>query len=357
MKPTVFFAALLIPSTASASPASEFAARRPGVPQVSTTAGSKAIAPHGLAATQSSAPQENVSAEIAGTDVAQGATDILRLHLEEGSERVPIPYQAPRNNILFAATINGRSATFLLDNGAERTLIDRGFAQRAGIKLRASSLRALTAALTQVATATTDPVTIEASRSFSVKGPMVAVDLRPISTALGQQVDAVLGSDVLEHFGVFIDPDSKRLSFHMGGSARPTAGTVALPIAEGSIVTAEISGQKLGLRIDLGYSGVVRLSDAAWRRVVPAGSPTRSGSQISADGITRATRMGDAALRIGSVRINRVSVDSGYVPAGAADGLLGNGFLSRGAIILDLKGQQLLLLPRQQPAGGIARAP
>ncbi|KTF68261.1 aspartyl protease family protein [Sphingomonas sp. HT-1] len=295
-----------------------------------------------LAAMQPNGAQESVSASRPGRAAAA-----LRLRLADPADRAPMAYDTARNNILFQATINGRPATVLLDNGADQTLVDRGFAERAGIGLRASARRVVTSAMTQVATATTDPVTLEATRSFRVHGAMVALDLRPVEKALGRQVDAVLGSDVLDHFAVLIDPRSRRLSFHQGGSAKPMPGTTVLPIAAGSIVAAELNEQKVGLRIDLGYSGVIRLSDAAWRRVVPAGSPTRDGSQTSADGTTRATRVGQAALRMGTVRIERVPVDSGYVPEGKASGLLGNGFLSRGPFILDLKGRQLLLLPQQ----------
>jgi hypothetical protein len=260
-----------------------------------------------------------------------------------------------RNNILFRVTINGHPATVLLDNGADRTLIDRSFAQRVGIGLRPSNRRVVTSALTEVATATTDAVTIEAARSFRAEGAMVALDLRPVERALGKPIDAVLGSDVLDHFALLIDPRARQLSFHQGGSAKPMTGTTSLQIGPGSTVAAELNEQKVGLRIDLGYSGVIRLSKSAWQRVIPAGAPTRDGSQTSADGTTCATQIGEAALRIGSVRIDRVPVDSGYVPAGKADGLLGNGFLSRGPFILDQKGRQLLLLPRQQRPDGPRR--
>lgn len=310
------------------------------------------LAPFLLAA--SWMPNGQVVAGVA-TQATPAETATLRLSLTDQAERASITYETPRNYILFSAAINGHPATFLLDNGADRTLIDQGFAQRSGIGSRPTEHRWVTSAFTRVAAATTDEVTLEAARTFRVTGPMVAIDLRPIATGLGRPVDAVLGSDVLDHFAVTILPDRKRLLFHPGGSAAPTTGTIKVPIADDSIVAAELNGQQVRLKLDLGYNGVVRLSDSAWQRVVPAGSPTRKGSQTTADGTTRETRIVDAALRLGTVRLNGIPLDSGYVPAGPAEGLLGNGFLSRGAIVLDLKGRQLLLLPRQPPAG--ARAP
>ena len=67
-----------------------------------------------------------------------------------------------------------------------------------------------------------------------------------------------------------------------------------------------------------------------------------SGSQVTADGITRATRAARADFRMGTVTAKSVPIDSGYAQDGA-DGLLGNGFLSRGDTILDVQRGQLIL--------------
>ena len=273
----------------------------------------------------------------------------LMLHFAQGREWAPVPYEAVKGDILFQATVNGRPASVLLDNGTERTLVDAGFAQRLGIGLRAFTGQAVTGASTRLAMSGTDTVTMEAPHAFTIKGPLVAIDLTPMSTALGRRVDAVLGADMLDHFAVMIQPGKRLLSLAASGNITGQAGTVVVPLIEGNLIEAEINGQPVRLRVDLGFNGVIRLTDAAWQRAFPAGS-TGAGSQTTADGVTRITRSGRAELRIGDVRARNVAVDSGYAPDGASQGLLGNGFLSRGTSVLDVKKKQLMLVPRQPSA-------
>jgi predicted aspartyl protease len=296
-----------------------------------------------------------VAASAAAQEAAGTAT--LRLRLPDPAERRWVIVETTDRYILFPATINGRAATVLLDNGADRTLIDRRAAPRLAVTMRDRGPAAVTSAMTMIETVATDAVTIEAPRAFRVEGPMVAADLSPIARALGRPVDVVLGRDVLGEVAVMIDPAAKRMAFHTGGSARAEAGTISVPVDDAAMVSATLNGKPVRLKLDLGFNGVVRLSDTAWRRVVPAGASTGTGSQTTADGRTRTTRTAFAALRVAAADVPRAPVLNGYVPAGNADGLLGNGFLSRGPIILDLKGRQLLLLPPQRPAAKRAANP
>lgn len=271
----------------------------------------------------------------------------LRLRLPNPDKRRWITFEAPDRHILFSAAINGKAVTVLLDNGADRTLIDRGTASRLALKIRGNGLAAVTSAMTTIETMATETVTIEIPRALRVEGPMVASNLAPIARALGRPVDVVLGYEVLDEVAVMIDPSAKRMAFHTGASARPEAGTTRVPIDDGGMVSATLNGASVRLKLDLGFNGVVRLSENAWRRSVRDGAPTGTGSQTTADGRTRMTSSVLAALRIGAVNVPRATVLDCYVPAGNADGLLGTGFLARGPIILDLKGRQLLLLPPQ----------
>lgn len=234
--------------------------------------------------------------EAARTNQAEPAT--LRLHLPERAQRKWISYEAPRNTITFAAVMNGRAVTVLLDNGADRTLIDRTFAMRAGVAVRGPTSRALTGALTQIETVATDPVVIEVDRAFRVAGPMVAMDLSPVARALGRSIDVVMGRDVLDEFSVMIDPVARHLYFDLGGRVQAGPGTTVLPIGEDMTVAAQLDGQRVVLKLDLGSNGVIRLSDAAWARVVPTGTPTSEGSQTTADGMTRVTKRAGSAFSI-----------------------------------------------------------
>jgi predicted aspartyl protease len=272
------------------------------------------------------------------------------LHFAQGADWAPLPYEVVRGDILFQATINGRPATVLLDNGTARTVIDAGFARTAGIALSGSASRAVTGAATRMETQATDRVTLAAAHAFTITGSLVALDLKPMSAALGREVDAVLGGDMLDNFAVMIQPAKRTVSLAPSGSISVGADAIVVPIIDGNVVEAELNGQPVRLKVDLGFNGAIRLTNAAWQSTFAAGSVSTPGSQTTADGVTHVTQAARAELRIGRIRLRDVPTDSGYSSDGA-DGLLGNGFLLRGTSVLDVKKRQLMLVPRQRASG------
>jgi predicted aspartyl protease len=274
----------------------------------------------------------------------------LMLHFTQGADWAPLSYEVVQGEILFQATVNGRPATVLLDNGTGRTVIDAGFARMVGVALSSSADAAVTGAATRMATQATGHMTLAAAHAFTITGSLVALDLKPMSAALGRQIDAVLGGDMLDNFAIMVQPAKRMLSLAPSGSISVKSDAIVVPIVDGNAVEAELNGRPVRVKVDLGFNGVIRLTDAAWQSTFPAGSVSAPGSQTTADGVTRITKAGHADLRIGRVKLRNVPVDSGYVSEGA-DGLLGNGFLLRGTSVLDVKKRQLMLVPRQPVTG------
>lgn len=281
---------------------------------------------------------------------ADGTSSVL--HFVQGADLAPLPYQAARGIILFRATVNGLPATVMLDNGTGRTLIDTGFARRAGIGLHAAGSRAVTGAASRLATSGTDPVTLAAEHAFVLKGPVAAIDLGPVSAALGTPVDAVLGMDVLDHAAVMIQPAKRQLSLAASGSIGGGVG-VDLPIVDGNGIAAEVNGRTVKLKLDLGSAGAIRLTDVAWHRVLPSGAPTESSDMTSADGVTRSTLRGRAPVRFGRLSAQNVAIDSGYVATGGMDGLIGTRFLTSMTVLIDWGKARLSFYPA--PSQQIAR--
>lgn len=287
------------------------------------------------------------SARAQAAPVASPSTS-LRIHFAQGSEWAPLQYETVKGVILLHAEIDGRPATILLDNGSDRSIVDTGFATRAGIKLGAPAPSALTGSATRLPTRLTDSVSFALPRAITVTGTLVAIDIGAISTALGRQVDGVLGADVLGNLAIMVDPDKQRVSIVGSGDITPGSNAIVIAVVAGNQIDATINGQPVRLRLDLGYNGVVRISDAAWQRIFTAETPMSADSMTAADGINRATRRTDGELVIGGVSLKPAPISSGYATPGP-DGVLGNRFISRFVAIFDGPKKQFILVPRGSP--------
>ncbi|WP_395396142.1 hypothetical protein WBP07_22750 (plasmid) [Novosphingobium sp. BL-8A] len=275
----------------------------------------------------------------------QASKQTFSIHLMEGDDWAPLSYEQVKGVILLQAVVFGEPATVLLDNGTDRTVVDVSFAQRAGIVLRNSSIGAITGRsrlLAQMA----EGATLTLPHTLTARGQMPAIDLAPMSAALGRPIGAVIGGDLLNRVAVMVRPGKRQVAIVGSGRITPGAGAIIIPIENGNQVDAEVNGRSVHLKIDLGSSGMIRLTDAAFASVSGADSVSFSGSQTGADGVTHKTRVLKADLRIGSISARSAPVESGYSQSDA-DGLLGNGFLSRADTILDVqKGQLVLTFPQ-----------
>ncbi|MES2097182.1 MAG: hypothetical protein V4459_10535 [Pseudomonadota bacterium] len=265
----------------------------------------------------------------------------LAVRLVQGEGWAPLPYEPVKGVILLQAEILGQQGTVLLDNGTDRTLVDVHFAQRAGISLVDSRIGANTG-LTRLSVLLAKGVTLTLPHTLTAQGEMPAIDLAPMSAALGRPIAAVIGGDLLDRVAVMVRPGKRQVAIVGSGGITPGAGAIVIPVAKGNQVEAEINGRLVHLKIDLGSNGAVRLTDAAFDRVNAAAVVSSGGSRTGADGIMRTTRAIRADVRVGAVSAKNVSIDSGYAQSGA-DGLLGNGFLSHADMILDLQKGQLVL--------------
>jgi predicted aspartyl protease len=171
-----------------------------------------------------------------------------------------------------------------------------------------------------------------------------------MSQALGRQVDAVLGVDATNVMAVMLQPDRKQLSLVSSGSIKLNGpDVVRLPLLGGNHVEAAINGHKVKLLVDFGYSGAVRLSDAAWKQAMgELGEGAAGQSSVTADGTVLKSRVAPGALSIGRISSGNAPIASGYVPVGASDGLLGTGFFLKGTSVVDGPARQVALIVRRE---------
>ncbi|MCC2976615.1 retroviral-like aspartic protease family protein [Sphingomonas sp. PL-96] len=297
----------------------------------------------GLAsAQQSSAPP------VPDVPSAETADKRLILHLVARSDWAQQSMEIVKGLILFQGRLNNRPATILLDNGTERTVVDTGFTRQAGVPIGEAAGDTLTGT-GRIATFRTGRTVLEVPHAFTMSGELASFDLSAMSHALGRQVDIVLGGDATSVMAVMLQPDRKQLTFVSSGSIKLDGpDVVRLPLLTGNLIDAAINGHKVGLLVDFGYSGAVRLSDTAWKQVMGESNVGVAGQNgITADGTVLRSRVAPGALSIGRISSEAAPIASGYVPVGASEGLLGTGFFLQGTTVVDGPARQVMLIVRR----------
>lgn len=260
----------------------------------------------------------------------------------------PISFERYRNEIFFEATINGTKASVMLDNGVDSSMIDTGFAKRAGIRLGAAA-RSMATGTAEVPGRYADDVRLDIPHHVSVSGPLIARDLEPLATIMGHPIDAVLGGDVVNTMAIGVIGSRHLLYLMPSGKIAPQEKSVTVPLVNGSEVEAAINGKPNRLYVDLGSNGAVDLSNESWLRSIPEGVAVRRGQSTNGEGAIRTElTAANNDVTIGGATAHGVTIGrAGTIPRGS-DGLLGNAFLSHFDVVLDVQAGKLVLMPLRQ---------
>lgn len=258
----------------------------------------------------------------------------------------PVPFERFRNEILFKARINGVDASVLLDNGAESTLVDEGFARKAGLAPGAAGPGLDTGSAT-LTSHRLDKVTFDIPHHLLIAGTLNAADLQPVSRVLGRQVDAILGGDLLDRLMVGVMTSEHALLLLPSGSASFKEGAITLPLLDGNRIEAEIENQPVRLKIDLGSNGVVSLNQQGWRRVIWADKPVEETRSSALEGVKRKELQSlHHEVKLGPINARDVTVGQNHSAAdGKEDGHLGGAFFAQFDAVLDVSAKTLTLIP------------
>ena len=271
------------------------------------------------------------------------APETLRLTLAIADWK-PLPFETVHGVMLVQATLNGRPATLLVDNGSTRTLVDQGAALQAGLRLSARS-GGLQTESARMITQHAEGLALDMPHVLSIHGSLPAADLSSMSAALGRPIAGVLGGDVLNRLTVLIRPAEKTIGLVASGGVNPPAKTPRVPVVGGQ-VTAMVGGHPVRLAIDLGFNGVVRLTDAAWAKLPAA--PVAS-DRTDATGVRSATQVKQASFALGNVTTPAAPINNGYPGGGGVDGLLGLGLFGHAITAIDATQGWLVLEPVSMP--------
>ena len=250
---------------------------------------------------------------------------------------------------LVEARINSTRAVLLIDTGAERSLLDREFAQRLGLRPVeiANIQRPDSVGQTELVLVTS--LDIQSVHSSNIK--MMTDDLAASSAALGVHIDGVLGSDILCNLEATLDYSAGSVTF---GSISATHRGVPIrlrKIGNRYFVPLSSDGVSLTFLLDTG-TNFSSLSSSGWLRVSQnkKGWPTIDG--VRSSGTSASSKLvcihrmsiGRASYEKLPMRIQPPTL-AGIFANPDVSGLLGSDFLRRFVVSLDLANDYLYLTP------------
>lgn len=273
------------------------------------------------------------------------SADVLEVHFLPTEERKPVPLDIVHNHLLFQARLDGHDVWAMLDNGAQRTLVDTGFAKSIGLSMGRAVAVARTATGSLERRVVSD-ASIDLPGQVSFRSPVSVVDLSVVSKTLGRPISLIVGKD---YFGVLsfqIIPANRTLEVGSSGTLNVPAGTPFLVLKNDTPqLDIEIDGKPATVAVDLGADGVIGLSHAAFARLGLNYLPSVEGKMVGAEGNAVSVKSVLAKrVTVGPIEASGVTVAEQPVMASDGDGHIGMGFFSRFNFAIDVKARRIWLL-------------
>jgi len=262
------------------------------------------------------------------------------------------------NRIFFPARVNGVDTVVILDSGAESTVFDTRFAEKAGLKPQG--------AVTAMGTGGTSTaglirgVTIKVGNLSLNDLTVASIDLAQIEKAVGHEMPVILGKEIFTQLVVDIDFENRRIAFSDPAGFTPPAGAAQVPITAVDglrAVPVSIEGRPPALfDFDLGNGTALLIF------------PSYAAAEKLLEGRPQSTGLGGA---VGGIREDRVAVinslsfagvtftgvPTSFPPPGPSavdsdhtQGNLGLPVLSRFRLITDYPQDRLYLVPGKDAA-------
>jgi predicted aspartyl protease len=269
----------------------------------------------------------------------------------------PVPFEYSNNTIMIEAELAGQHGWMLIDTGAPHTVIDTSLAKELGRTIVPMKGDMLTVGGHAVPRERVDDVALVVPHHFSIRMPMLALDLSSASRSAHRRIVGIIGNDLISHMLLWVMKPQGELILLPGGNVNFTCkgpctdASIPRPIpidkvADHEEVVATIGGRALRLKIDTGDAGGIALTREAWERVKPADAQVFTRTSIGASGVVdkvQSSRL--PQVSIGATTVEDVRVDVLQLGPSDADGLIGMGVLSRYSFALDTKRGQLWLVP------------
>lgn len=283
----------------------------------------------------------------------------VTVQIVRAKDREMVPFEYVRNTIMIQAQLGGQAGWMVIDTGAQHSVIDTGLAKQIGASIIPMRGQITAAGGHPVPKQRVDDVALVIPHLFSVRMPMLAIDLQLASRAAGRRIVGIVGDDLLSNMVMGVDRREGRIILIPGGKMTlncpaPCKNGAPKPIplmrintARGPVeqIAATIGGKVLRLALDTGSDSGLSLTPAAWQRVKPEDAQIFARHSVGASGVTdevQASRLPKVLL--GDVEVDDVDVQIRPWDSSYGDGILGMGILARYSIIMDIKAGQLFLI-------------
>jgi predicted aspartyl protease len=210
--------------------------------------------------------------------------------------RARVPLTVEHRSLFVPMTLDGKAATFLLDTGAERTLVRAAAAARLGLKTEYASSHLVAGFGGTVASGEVHPQSVGLG-GFAMSGFFALVADVSLAALAGQPADGLLGGDVLDGFDLDLDMTGRALTLYAPADCAapvlpwdaPAEGTAAhTSLRRHLVFEVRIGGQMLPAFVDSGAQASFVDSAAAARLGVGA-AELAGDPRITASGIGNST--------------------------------------------------------------------
>lgn len=285
---------------------------------------------------------------------------IAPLHMPAAD--VTVPFELTQNHIFFPLSVNGSApSSFILDTGAEMTVIDRAragalkLAMEGAVEGRGAGSESVEVALVA------HPVVSFSGVELPLRS-MASIPLDSLALREGRTIDGIAGYDLISRFTIAVDYQHRTLHFRDPATYTPAAAAHALPVTfsdNGPVVAATIAladGRSLNakLLVDTGSRGGLILYHPfidANRIDLTKTIEAPLGAGIGGVADERIGRV--AKLKLGGFTLDSpLTVFALATKGGSAtpdlDGSIGGELLRRFTVTIDYPRERLLLEPNAQ---------
>ena len=261
------------------------------------------------------------------------------------------PLQRRFGNHLFASTqINGRRGSLLIDTGCPFTLLDRGSAQRLGLRVKETKSYIIGVVGNAERFGVSNLTTLAMGNCTFANVPVQIANESQINFIARPHLDGLFGAHEMARFGMVIDCARQMIYVNPRGPSAATSqrlaqflgsrGFVRVPMHFNSghhlEIDAAVNGRPLKLIVDTG----------AFATLISAPSAQTAGVSLSPRLSARGEGIGYVKeLKLGGLTIRNAEVLVARVAKMVGPGLLGEEYLSWNFGVVDVGGLSLYLRP------------